>query len=287
MSVRNRAISTGVSLSAAVLFALIFSAPVGMSAQRAVPRGQSAEPAKAPSGDSGKIPAGSAQPSGGDQSSGGDRSSGDGQTRVGTPRTPQRRPTSDGAASGGGRTVVPRDRGNSGDSGSGSAEAGGTSGSSADIPPYSRPRGNNPVTGHAVARRGRPPATGGDGDTVWTPGGYYGGYYPWGYGGVGLGGYYGGYYDPWYYGGQGSYYYDDDWDGRLRLKVKPRAAEVFVDGYYAGIVDEYDGIFQRLRLQPGPHRIEIREEGYEALTFDVMIQPDKTMTYEGELRQLP
>jgi len=57
--------------------------------------------------------------------------------------------------------------------------------------------------------------------------GYYGDYYPWGYGGFGVGGYYGGYYDPWYYGGgyQGSY---DGYEGRLRLKVKPRQAEVFV-----------------------------------------------------------
>ena len=30
------------------------------------------------------------------------------------------------------------------------------------------------------------------------PGGYFGGYYPWCYGGLGLGGYYGGYYDPCY-----------------------------------------------------------------------------------------
>jgi hypothetical protein len=283
MSVGNRAITQGASLTAAVLFALIFSAPADLSAQRAVPRGQSAEPAKTPSGDSGKIPSSSAQPSGGDRSSGDGQSSGGGQTSSGTPRTAQRRPPSGSGSSGGGRAVVPRERNTSGDSGSADA---GTSGSSAEIPPGSRPHGNNPVTGQAVARRGRPPVNGGDGDTVWVPGGYYGGYYPWGYGGVGLGGYYGGYYDPWYYGGQG-YYYDDDWDGRLRLKVKPRAAEVFVDGYYAGIVDEYDGFFQRLRLQPGPHRIEIREEGFEPLSFDVLIQPDKTITYKGELRPAP
>ena len=34
------------------------------------------------------------------------------------------------------------------------------------------------------------------GRTVIVDGGYYGGFYPWGWGGLGLGGYYG-YYDPW------------------------------------------------------------------------------------------
>jgi hypothetical protein len=120
-----------------------------------------------------------------------------------------------------------------------------------------------------------------------VPGGYYGGYYPWGYGGFGLGGYYGGYYDPWYYGDYQPYYSGYDFDGRLRLKVKPRTAEVLVDGYFAGLVDDFDGIFQRLRIEPGPHRIEIRSAGYEPLTFDVRIQPDRTITYTGELTRVP
>jgi hypothetical protein len=139
----------------------------------------------------------------------------------------------------------------------------------------------------AVARRG-----GRSGGTVVIPGGYYGGYYPWGYGGLGFAGYYGGYYDPWYhggyyggYGGYPVYARSSAWDGRLRLKVKPRDASVYVDGYYAGVVDEFDGIFQRLHLEPGPHRIEIRADGYETLTFEVLIQPDRTMTYTGEMKR--
>jgi hypothetical protein len=120
-----------------------------------------------------------------------------------------------------------------------------------------------------------------------VPGGYYGGYYPWGYGGLGLGGYYGGYYDPWYYGPSQPYYSGYRYDGRLRLKVKPRTAEVLVDGYFAGLVDDFDGVFQRLRIEPGPHRIEIRSAGFEPLVFDVRIQPDRTITYSGELRPTP
>ena len=116
------------------------------------------------------------------------------------------------------------------------------------------------------------------------------GYYPWAWGGLGFGGYYGGYYDPgWYdpyppvYTGGGGYEYD----GKLRLKVKPREAAVYVDGYYAGRVDDFDGVFQRLKIDAGPHRVEIRLDGYETLTFDVRIDPDRTTTYEGELTKLP
>jgi hypothetical protein len=136
--------------------------------------------------------------------------------------------------------------------------------------------------GHAVAR---PPSSG---NTVIVAGSGLG-YYPWAWGGLGFGGYYG-YYDPgWYdpyppvYAGGGGYVYD----GKLRLKVKPREAAVYVDGYYAGRVDDFDGVFQRLKIDAGPHRIEIRLDGYETLAFDVRIDPDRTTTYEGGLRKIP
>jgi len=115
---------------------------------------------------------------------------------------------------------------------------------------------------------------------------YYGGYYPWGWGGIGLGAYYGGYYDPWWYDG-----YDEDYgasyEGALHLKVTPRDASVYVDGYFAGVVDDFDGAFQRLKLESGPHRIEIRMDGYESLMFETRITPDETVNYEGALKRLP
>ena len=45
-------------------------------------------------------------------------------------------------------------------------------------------------------------------------------------------------------------------------------------------------MWQRLHLQPGPHRIEVRAEGYDTLMFEVNLQPDKTIIYTGELRQI-
>jgi len=144
---------------------------------------------------------------------------------------------------------------------------------------------------------GNPPTRGG----VYVPGGgYYGGYGyydPWGYGGYpgyggygyGGSGYYGGYYDPWYGGypvsPQPTYdTYRDE--GSLKLKLKPRDAEVYVDGYFVGLVDDFDGIFQRLHIESGTHRIEVRAPGYEPLAFDVRITPEHTTTYQGELKRI-
>jgi hypothetical protein len=70
--------------------------------------------------------------------------------------------------------------------------------------------------------------------------------------------------------------------GSLRIVDAPRYAQVFVDGYYAGEVDDYDGIFQRLNLEPGPHRIEIViDESAPPLEFDVHIVPGETVTYHA------
>jgi hypothetical protein len=51
------------------------------------------------------------------------------------------------------------------------------------------------------------------------------------------------------------YGYDNSAD--LRIQATPRETEVYVDGSRAGIVDDYDGIFQRLHLLPGDHEITL------------------------------
>jgi hypothetical protein len=108
------------------------------------------------------------------------------------------------------------------------------------------------------------------------------------YGGVGPSPYYYGYngygygpgpYSPWQAGG-----YDI---GSVRLKIRPRDAQVFVDGYYAGLVDDFDGTFQSLRLEAGGHKIEIHMPGFEDLELDVHVQPGRTLTLAEDLRPRP
>ena len=67
--------------------------------------------------------------------------------------------------------------------------------------------------------------------------------------------------------------------------MKPSDGQVYVDGYFAGLVSEYDGAFQKLKLEVGPHHIEVRAPGYETLGFDVNTEIDQTTTYQGELQR--
>jgi len=98
-----------------------------------------------------------------------------------------------------------------------------------------------------------------------------------GYGGYGYGGW-GGY--P-YYGGYGGYA-----RGSLRLQVKPEATEVYVDGYYAGIVDSYDGFFQRLHLPAGQHDVELRLEGFRSSQEQMYLTEGSTYRIEHDMEPL-
>ena len=175
------------------------------------------------------------------------------------------------------------------------------------VPAYSRPRDGRPVTGSAVDRGLAPthPITGIPGDIYYIYRPYY---YPYGFWGSAYGfglGYL--YYDPFWYGSYGGGYgggygypgysyggsyssggysqtYHDT--GNLRLKIKPRDAQVFVDGYFVGVVDSFDGSFQRLSLDGGTHKVEIKADGFEPLQLDVLITPGETVTYKGDMKQI-
>ncbi|MDO8679534.1 MAG: PEGA domain-containing protein [Acidobacteriota bacterium] len=71
--------------------------------------------------------------------------------------------------------------------------------------------------------------------------------------------------------------------GSVRLRIRPRDAQVFVDGYFAGYVDDFDGNFQSLRLEQGGHKLEVRMPGYQTLMLDIHIQPNRTITIREDL----
>jgi len=48
----------------------------------------------------------------------------------------------------------------------------------------------------------------------------------------------------------------------IRLEVTPVSTEVYVDGFRAGYVDDFDGFFQRLHLRPGEHELVLYLDGY-------------------------
>ncbi len=75
--------------------------------------------------------------------------------------------------------------------------------------------------------------------------------------------------------------------GGVRIEIPDRDAAVYADGYYAGIVDDFDGTFQKLTLEAGPHHLEVRKPGFETLAFEIEVQPGQTTTYRSELRRQP
>jgi PEGA domain len=93
------------------------------------------------------------------------------------------------------------------------------------------------------------------------------------------------YYAPYRYGAPGyiaavpGYSY-----GGLRIDGAPPEAQVYVDGYYAGIVNDFDGALQHANLRSGPHRVELRVPGQAPVTFDVNVAPGQTITYHAGIR---
>jgi hypothetical protein len=88
------------------------------------------------------------------------------------------------------------------------------------------------------------------------------------------------------YGATPSYYYDPIPGrpyGGVRITNAPHEAQVFADGYYAGIVDDFDGVFQHVNLEAGQHRIEVRMPGTdEGISFDVYVQAGRTITLRAD-----
>jgi len=145
----------------------------------------------------------------------------------------------------------------------------------------------------AQPREGAHPGGGGGGGYVVNGGrSYYGGPY---YGSRGSYVFVGGYfYDPFYgpypwwpssaYGWGYSPVFD--YRAEVRIQATPRDATVYVDGFYAGLVDDFDGTFQRLPLTPGGHRIEIFMEGFRTVRKNLYLQPGSTLKMHETLLPL-
>jgi PEGA domain-containing protein len=82
------------------------------------------------------------------------------------------------------------------------------------------------------------------------------------------------------------YPYAIDHTSAVRIEVTPREAEVYVDSYYAGIVDDYDGMFQRLHLPPGEHEITLYRDGYRTVHQNVRLSPGSTFKIKYMMEKL-
>ena len=72
----------------------------------------------------------------------------------------------------------------------------------------------------------------------------------------------------------------------VRVEVTPKQAEVYVDGYYAGVADDFDGAFKHLHTTPGGHAITLHLEGYRTVTQNVYVPPDTTFKLRDTMEKL-
>ena len=101
------------------------------------------------------------------------------------------------------------------------------------------------------------------------------------------------FYDPFwgprypYYGyGYGAYPIGGGPSGEVRVLASPKQAEVYVDGFYAGVVDDFDGTFQRLHITPGGHTITLHLEGYRTVTQNIYVTTDSTFKLQLAMDRL-
>ena len=108
--------------------------------------------------------------------------------------------------------------------------------------------------------------------------GYSGyGHHPYGYRG------YGGYYPYGYAGARRDL-------GSVRIEIDPKdargEAQVYVNEAHVGDVDDFDGFFQRLTLEPGEYVVEIRLDGYQPFSDHILVSVGRTYNIRQSLKPL-
>ena len=107
---------------------------------------------------------------------------------------------------------------------------------------------------------------------IYVPG-PYGPYYP--------------YYPYWRPGDYVSYYPNPPHPvqhGALVLETIPDGVEVFVDGFYEGLAEDFGLRGRPMIIPTGVHRIELRAAGYETSMFSVVIDADEILRYRGNMQ---
>ena len=141
-------------------------------------------------------------------------------------------------------------------------------------PSIAQPHGPRPAPAHRPVY--------GPGGPHFSAGFYYGPFY---------GPYF---YNPWFYSsfwwyppyGYGYPYYWGAVGSSIRIQVQPKSAEVYVDGYLAGIVDQFDGMFQNLVVQPGSREITIYLDGHKRIVQRLYLSVGSTYKIKGVMEQL-
>jgi hypothetical protein len=75
--------------------------------------------------------------------------------------------------------------------------------------------------------------------------------------------------------------------GRLILDVEPATAQIYADGYYVGLPDDFSAARGGGLLEAGAHRIDVSAAGYEPMTLDLRVTAGQPVTVRAALKTLP
>lgn len=74
--------------------------------------------------------------------------------------------------------------------------------------------------------------------------------------------------------------------GSLHVEVAPNIAQMYVDGFFVGTVEDVARLGAGLDLSAGWHRLEFRAPGYMTPAVNVTIEANRTLNYRGELKPI-
>ncbi len=144
-------------------------------------------------------------------------------------------------------------------------------------------RGRPPApTGRPPTSQGRPPAPArpvNRGSVVFVGGYFYDpffGPYPW-----------------WPHWSYPYFYYPQYYDDRAVVRIigEPDeladSAAVYVDGFYAGVVEDFDGYFEGLPLSPGGHDLVLYLDGYRTVRRRLYLSPASSYKVHYAPERLP
>jgi hypothetical protein len=74
--------------------------------------------------------------------------------------------------------------------------------------------------------------------------------------------------------------------GGVSFDLSPASAQVYVDGVFAGVAEDFSATSAPLLLAVGTHYLEIRQAGFRTASLDVTIAAGEVTPYEGTLERL-
>ena len=73
--------------------------------------------------------------------------------------------------------------------------------------------------------------------------------------------------------------------GGLSFDITPSDAQVFIEGRYVGTVGQFTPTTQPLGVPSGRHHVEIRDAGYQTMSFDVDVVAGQVIPYQGQMER--